>query len=130
MTTVRLASNVEVLLGILGELMEEERQERVNVLTSIDGGADLAAAVGVADVDGLVKEDDGSIVVPGVGVADNLNLLVDGGRAELQEEAGQRRAAWATVEPENNRVVLGVVSGLKEPCTLSALYIVSASWAG
>ena len=56
-TGVRLASNVEVLLGVLGELVEEEGEKGVDVLASSNGVANGTAAVGVADVDGLVEED-------------------------------------------------------------------------
>ena len=46
---------------------------------------------------------------------DNLDVLVDGGRAELEEETGQGGAAGAAVEPQDDGVVLGVVARLKEP---------------
>lgn len=63
-TGIRLSSNVEVLLGVLGELVEEESEKSVNVLAGGNGVADGTTAVGVSDIDGLVKEDDGSVVVP------------------------------------------------------------------
>lgn len=44
-----------------------------------------------------------------------LELLVDGRWAELEEETGEGRAAWAAVEPEDDWVVLWVVAGLEEP---------------
>ena len=44
-----------------------------------------------------------------------LQLLVDARWAELEEEAGEGGAAWATVEPEDDWVVLWVVAGLEEP---------------
>lgn len=40
MASIRLSSYVKVLLGILWELLEEERQERVDVLTGCDGVGD------------------------------------------------------------------------------------------
>lgn len=52
--SVRLAGNVEVLLGILRKLLEEQGQQRVDVLASSACVADGVAAVGVANVDGLV----------------------------------------------------------------------------
>jgi hypothetical protein len=55
---------VEVLLGVLGELLEEEGEKGVDILASRPGVADGLAAVGVADIDGLVEEDDGSVTVP------------------------------------------------------------------
>jgi hypothetical protein len=62
--SVRLSSNVEILLGVLGELVEEEGEKGVDVLAGSDSVAHGTTAVGVANIDGLVKEDDGSIVVP------------------------------------------------------------------
>ena len=38
--SVRLASNVEVLLCVLRELLEEEREQSVNILASSNGVAD------------------------------------------------------------------------------------------
>lgn len=61
---VGFTSNVEVLLGILGELLEEEGEQGVNVLAGGDRVADGTATVRVADVDGLVKEDDRGVGVP------------------------------------------------------------------
>lgn len=115
MTGIRFASNVEILLGILRELVEEEAEKGIYVLSGSHGVADGASAVRVANVDGLVKEDDGSVVVPRVWVIHQLNLLVDGGRAELQEETGQRGAARAAVEPKDDGVVLRVIARLEEP---------------
>lgn len=112
---IGLASNVEVLLGVLGEFVEEEGEQGVDILASSDRVGDGRARVGVADVDGLVKEDDGGVVVPRPLVVDNLEFLVDRSRAELHEQTGEGRAARATVEPQNNGVVLGVVAGLEEP---------------
>ena len=116
--SIRLSSDVEVLLGVLGELLEEESKESVNILASGDCVANGVGAVREANVDGLVEEDDGSVVVPRVRVVDDLELLVDGSGAELEEETGQRRAARATVEPQDYGVVLGVISGLEEPLNL------------
>ena len=86
---IRFSSDVEILLGVLGELVEEERKESIDILAGSNSVADRATAVGVTDVDRLVKEDNGSVVVPRVGVVDKLNLLVDGCRTELKEETGQ-----------------------------------------
>ena len=113
---IRLASNVEILLGVLGELVEEEGKESVYILAGSDGVADGVARVRVADVDGLVKEDNASVVVPGELVVDDLELLVNGRRTQLEEEPSKRRAAGATVQPQNDRVVLRIVARLEEPC--------------
>jgi hypothetical protein len=114
-TSIGLASNVKVLLGILGELVEEQSEESIDVLASSNSVAHRATTVGIAYVDGLIEEDNGSVVVPGLGVVDELDLLVDGSRSKLKEETSQGRAARATVKPEYDRVVLGVVTGLEEP---------------
>lgn len=63
-TSIRLAGDVEVLLGILRELLEKQGQQGVDILASSTSIADCVAAVGVADVDWLVKENDGGIAVP------------------------------------------------------------------
>lgn len=115
-TSVGLASNVEVLLGVLGELLEEQGQEGVNVLAGSNGVADGLARVRVADVDGLVKEDHGRIGVPRQRVVDDLDVLVDSRGTKLEEQTGQRRAAGAAVQPQDDGIVLGIVAGLEEPC--------------
>lgn len=114
-SSVRFASNVEVLVSILRELLEEESHQGVDVLASCYSVANRAATVGVTDVDGLVKEDDGGVGVPRKGVEFSVDLLVDKGWAKLHEKTSQRRAARATVQPEDHGIVLGVVTGLEEP---------------
>lgn len=59
---------MEGLLGVLGEFFEEEREQGVDVFSSGEGVGNRAGAVGVADVDGLIEEDDGGVGVPGVRV--------------------------------------------------------------
>ena len=113
--SVALAGDVEVLLGVLGELLEEEGEEGVDVLASSDGVADSVAGVRVADVHRLVEEDDAGVGVPRAGVELDLAVLGDGGRTKLHEETGKGRAARATIEPQDYRVVLGVVARLEEP---------------
>jgi hypothetical protein len=69
---------VEVLLRILGELLEEEGEECIYVLSCSNGVADRATAVGITDVDGLVEEDDRCIGIPRVWVVVKLKVLIDG----------------------------------------------------
>ena len=114
--SIGLSSDVKILLGVLWELLEEESQKGVDILAGCDGVGHGGARVGVADVDWLVKEDDGGVGIPGVWVVVKLELLVDAGWAELEEETGERRAAWTTIQPEDDWVVLGVVARLEEPC--------------
>jgi hypothetical protein len=115
MTGVRLASNVEVLLAVLRELLEEQSQESVDVLASSNSVADRGATVGVADIDGLVKEDNRGIVVPGEVVVDRLDVLADGARTKFEEQSSEGGAAGTTVQPQDDGVILGVVTGLEEP---------------
>lgn len=88
-TSIGLARDVEALLGVLGELLEEEGKQGVDVLAGGDGVADRAARVRVANVDRLVEEDDGGVGVPRVGVVLDLLVFCDGGGTKLHEKAGQ-----------------------------------------
>lgn len=63
-SSVGLSSNVEVLLSILGELLEEECHKRINILSSCDSVANSAARVRVSNVDWLIEEDDRGVCVP------------------------------------------------------------------
>lgn len=114
-TGVRFTCNVEILGSVFGELFEEEGKKSIDILCSSARLADGVIAVGETDIDGLIKEDDRSVRVPRVGVVDGLNVLADRAGAKLEEKTGQGRASWATVQPEDDGVSLGVVSGLKEP---------------
>lgn len=76
--SIRLSSNMEVLLRVLWKLLEEERQESVDVLAGCNGVGDGGAGVGVSDVDGLIEEDNGGVGVPRVGIGVELQLLVNG----------------------------------------------------
>lgn len=116
--SITLTGDVEVLLGVLGEFLEEQRQERIDVLTGRAGVADRVATVRVANIDGLVEEDDRGVAVPGGWVVLDLDVVIDGGWAELEEETGQGGTARAAVEPEDDGVVLGVVSRFEEPCVM------------
>lgn len=69
---------MEVLLRILRELLEEEGEQCVHIFACGNGVADRTAAVGVADVDGLVKEDDRCIGIPRVWIVVKLEVLIDG----------------------------------------------------
>lgn len=113
---ITLPSNMEVLLGVLREFLEEQRQQRIDVLAGSGGVADGVATVRVANIDGLVKEYDRGVAVPSGWVVLELDVVTDGRRAELEEETRQGGAARATVEPEDNGVVLGIISRLEEPC--------------
>jgi hypothetical protein len=81
--SVRFSSNVEVLLGVLWELLEEQGEQCIHILAGGNGVADRATTVRVTNVDRLVKENDRGICVPGVWVVVKLEVLVDGGWTEL-----------------------------------------------
>src|SRR6202012_3126095 len=104
-----------VLRGIFWELLKEEREESVDILASSHCIGDAGARVRVPHIDRLIQEDDAGIVIPRVWVGNYLELLVDARGAELEEETSQRRTARATVEPQNDWVVLWIVSRLEEP---------------
>lgn len=115
--SIGLASDVEVLLGILRELFEEQGQQGIDVLASSYSIADGRATVRVANVDWLVQENDRGIRVPGEFIVNGLDLGVDGARSKLHEQPGKRRAAGTAIQPEDNGVIYRVIAGLKEPCT-------------
>lgn len=98
-TSIRLSSNVEGLLSVLGEVVEEQGQESVDVLAGGDSVVDGVAAVGVASIDRLVDEDDRGIAVPGVFVVLERAVFLDAGGTQFHEESHHGRAAGAAVEP-------------------------------
>ena len=108
--SIGFSSDVEVLLGILRKLLEEQSKQGVNVLSSSNSVADSTAAVRVANVDGLVQEDNGSVGVPRIRVINRLDVLINTAGPKLHEESSERRTARATVQPQNNRIVFGVIS--------------------
>lgn len=115
MASVGFTSNVEVLGSVFRELLEEKSKKSIDILCSSARFADRTAAVGETDIDGLVKEDNGGVGVPGVGIVDGLDVLADRAGTELKEKTGQGRASWTAVQPEDDGVSLGVIPGLKEP---------------
>ncbi len=106
---------MKVLVCVFRELFEEEGQQSIDIFARGDGVGDRGATVGEAGVDGLVEEDDASVGVPAVGIWDNLQVFVDGRRTEFQKEAGERGAAWASVDPKDHGVILGIIARFKEP---------------
>lgn len=56
--SIRLSSDVEILLGILGELLEEKGEKSIDILSSSDGITDSATTVRVPDINGLIEEYD------------------------------------------------------------------------
>lgn len=113
--SVGLSGNVEILGGIFRELLEEQREQGVDIFASGNSVADAGTTVGVSNVDRLIQEDHRGIGVPREIVVDNLDFLVNGARSKLHEETSQRGATGTTIQPKDNGVVLRVVAGLKEP---------------
>ena len=64
MASVRLAGNVEILLRILRKLLKEKSKKRINILARCYCVAHGATTVRVTNINRLVKEDHGSIVIP------------------------------------------------------------------
>ena len=85
-TSIGLSGNVEVLCCILGELLEEQGQESIDIFTSSDGIAHGFPAVRVADIDWLIEEDDGSVGVPRIRIVFRLYVLCDRGGTKFHEE--------------------------------------------
>ena len=80
---------MEVLVSVLGKLLEEKCEQSVDILASSDSVANRAAAVGVTCVYGLVEEDDGSIRGPRIRVVDNIQLVINRCRTKFQEKTCQ-----------------------------------------
>lgn len=74
MPSIALSRDVEILMRVLGELLEEEGEEGVDVLASSDGVRDGGTGVGEPGVYGLVEEDDRGVVVPAVRVRDDRKV--------------------------------------------------------
>lgn len=88
MSCIGFARDVEVLVRVLGKLLEEESEQGVHVFTGSDGVGDRGAGVGEAGVDWLVEENDAGVGVPAVGIWDDFEVFVDGGGTEFEEQAG------------------------------------------
>lgn len=106
---------MEVLLGVLRELFEKQSKKSIDIFACSNSVADRAAAIREASVDGLIQEDDRCIRIPRIWVMNNVTILVDGRRTKFKEKACEGRTSGAAVEPENDGIVLWVVSRLKEP---------------
>ena len=90
---------MEVLVSVFGELFEKQSEKGVDVFAGGDRVRDRGAAVGKTGVDWLVQEDHACIGIPAVRVVHELDVLVHGRWAKLEEEAGKGRATRSAVEP-------------------------------
>lgn len=89
--SITLRSNMERLARVLGVALQEQLEERVDVLASDRARVDGSAPVSVreADVYGLVKEDDIGVVGPAVRVVRDVTpILSNRAWAQFEEEAG------------------------------------------
>jgi hypothetical protein len=117
-TTVRLGSQVEGRLSVLWEALEEELEERVDVLAGNGGVVHgrTVVRVRVPDVDRLVQEDDVGVGVPRMRVERGVLAVVsNAARTQLEEQPSLGRASGATVDPKNKRRVLRLGARLEEP---------------
>jgi hypothetical protein len=117
-TTVRLGSQVEGCLGVLREALEEELEERVDVLASNGGVVHGRAVVRVRvpDINGLVQEDDVGVGVPRMRVERGVLAVVgNAARTQFEEQPSLGRASGATVDPKNKRGILRLGARLEEP---------------
>jgi hypothetical protein len=113
--TYRFTSNVEVLISVLWERLEEQSQESVDILSSSGGRRGGARGVGVSDVDWLIQENDRGVGVPSILVVDWRLILANEGRAEFHEQSSERGATRASVQPQDDGVVLWIISRFEEP---------------
>lgn len=110
MPSIGFTCDVEILVGVFGEGLEEQGKEGIDVFAGGDGVGDGRAAVGKAGIDGLIEEDDASVGVPAVGVLDDVEIFINERGTKFEEEPGEGGAAWSAVDPEDHRIVLGVVT--------------------
>lgn len=115
---VAFRGDVEGCFSVLGVPHEEEFEKRVDIHardgTRVHAGP--IRGIGEPDIHRLVEEDDVCARVPAVRVVRHVLAIVrNAAWTQLEEKAGRGAAPRATVQPKNERVVLGVISGLKEP---------------
>lgn len=79
---------MKVLCRILGELLKEHGQERIDIFASGMGARDLSRRIRVSNIDRLVKENNRRVRIPRIRVIDGMDFRVDGRRAKLHEEPG------------------------------------------
>lgn len=77
MSRIGFTCNMEVLLGILRKLLEEQRKKGINILSSSNCIADRVTTVGVPNVDWLIEENNGRVRVPRVRVVLHFQLFCD-----------------------------------------------------
>ncbi|KAH3660567.1 hypothetical protein OGAPHI_007153 [Ogataea philodendri] len=121
--SVGLSSNVEVVFQQVWELLVEQFEECIHILTGCNGVGHRLGGVRESDIDWLVKEHNGCVGVPRVLVVDWLEVWTDGGGSQFEEQTGQGRTTWTSVKPENHWVVLRIVSGLKGPVEKVLVFI-------
>ena len=106
---------MEVLVSIFWEGLEEQSQESVDILSSCGSRRGGAGGVGVSDVNWLIQENDGGVGIPSVLVVDWCLILANEGWAEFHEQPSKRGASRASIQPQDDGIVLWVISRFKEP---------------
>ena len=112
-SAVTLGRKVEGKVGVLRVTRKEELEEGIHVLASDGTCVNLGSvrAVRVADVDGLVEEDDVGVRVPAELVEGRVLALVgDPAWPELEHQTGHGAAARTAVQPESERSLVRVFS--------------------
>lgn len=117
-SAVALAGDVQVGLQDVREHLVELLQERVEVVGDLVLVGDIAlagAGVGEASSDGVVDEEHVVLVVPRVGVGDEVEVGVDVEGSHLDEHAEQGGAAGPTLQPDEGRGAGVAVLGREVP---------------
>ena len=89
-STIALCRKMEGCLRIFGVTVQEEFQERVDIVSCNGTGANRGTVVRVrkSNVDGLVQEDDVGVRVPRVRVVfQSLSFFINSARTQLEEES-------------------------------------------
>jgi len=119
MPTIALSSHIKVVLAELRIGLEPALQEFVVILgNDIIIGLPVLFIIGIreSNIRRRLKVDDIGDLVPRMRVDGQIlasDILTEG--TMLNKETDQRRRTWTTIEPKNNRIVLGVVLALNEP---------------
>jgi len=101
-STVALRSNMEWCLRVSWVSVQEKFEEGINIFAG-NGRSRYSCAIfsiRIADVYGLVKENDICMGIPAVWVvSDVVSLVLNGAWTEFEEQTGGRTASWTAIQP-------------------------------